>query len=349
MERNRLVSLIVLLIVAFLGLWALKALFAYIGPFVIAAIIAVGIDPLVNRIERSLHVSRGAAVLCTLVGVFGLAVLVITLSLIRLAFELIGFSSALPSYYQEVYSLGESVLGWMNQKISLLPPPFQDIIERQRLEVYGWVESLLYGALGLIYSIFQRLPGIVGTTFISFIATYFASRDWHRIMTLFEELAPRAWGESLRKMKADVIGSTIGLFKAQFTVMGLSALMTTVGLLIIKSEYAISLGLIAGILDIFPYMGPSVILGPWMLGAVVLGEYSLAAKLGALLAIVLLVRQMLEAKILGGRTGLHPLLALISIYVGVKVLGAAGAIFGPLGAILVRSLVRSFVPLSKGD
>lgn len=348
MERNRVVSVAGLLVLSFFGLWALAALFAYIGPFVIAVVLAIGIEPLVCRAQRVLRIGRGAAVLITLIGVFGLAVVAITASLTRLAFELMELSSTFPAYYQQAYAFGKEVLERLNERISLLPPPIQDIIERQRLEVYGWAESLLYGALGSIYLVFQRLPGIIGTTFVSFIATYFVSRDWHRIGASLEELLPGPAVESFRRMRTDVVESTVGLFKAQLTVIGVSALLTTCGLLLIRSEYAVSVGLIAGILDIFPYMGPSVILGPWAVGAVLVGQYTLAAELVGLLAVVLLLRQMIEPRILGGRTGLHPLLALAAIYVGVKLLGAGGAILGPLGAIMVRSLFRSVIPASGG-
>ena len=58
-------------------------------------------------------------------------------------------------------------------------------------------------------------------------------------------------------------------------------------------------------------------------------------------AVVSLVRQIAEPKIVGGSLGLHPLATLASIYISVKLIGLSGIFLGPVIALLIANLLRS--------
>jgi predicted PurR-regulated permease PerM len=57
--------------------------------------------------------------------------------------------------------------------------------------------------------------------------------------------------------------------------------------------------------------------------------------------LVQIVREVLEAKFLGARLDIHPLVILLSIYIGVKIFGILGILVGPMYSILAKEIIYS--------
>ena len=129
----------------------------------------------------------------------------------------------------------------------------------------------------------------------------------------------------------------------------ISTLITIVGFYILKVEYALSLGIICGLLDMLPLVGPSLIFVPWIVVTVIMGNLNYAIKVLILYIIVLSNRQILQAKIVGQNLGIDPLLTLLSIYLGVEAYGFLGLFVGPLVVVIVRALIHCGVipPLER--
>ena len=72
-----------------------------------------------------------------------------------------------------------------------------------------------------------------------------------------------------------------------------------------------------------------------------MGDFSAAVPILALWAVIALFRQIAEPRILGGQTGLSPILSLLSVYVGMRLYGVAGMILAPVLVLIVRNLVAS--------
>ena len=96
--------------------------------------------------------------------------------------------------------------------------------------------------------------------------------------------------------------------------------------------------LLISLFDLLPLLGVGTILIPWGLLALLSGNTVLGSGLLVLCGIVLLVRQLLEPKILGESLGLHPLLTLLAVYAGLRLGGVWGMIAAPAVAVVVRSV-----------
>ena len=100
-------------------------------------------------------------------------------------------------------------------------------------------------------------------------------------------------------------------------------------------------GVICGILDILPYVGTIIVFIPIIIYNIILREYLRVFGLIFLFILVQVVREILEAKFLSDKLDLHPLLILLSIYIGVKIFGMLGIIIGPMYGILAKGIVYS--------
>src|SRR5699024_4253836 len=106
-------------------------------------------------------------------------------------------------------------------------------------------------------------------------------------------------------------------------------------------EYALILALILALVDLLPLVGTIAVLLPWGIFEWIIGDPSKGVFLVILGIGFFLFRRVTEPKIMGTQTGLHPLLALIGIYVGIEVFGLWGALLGPLVMVILISIIRS--------
>ena len=121
----------------------------------------------------------------------------------------------------------------------------------------------------------------------------------------------------------------------------ISTLEIIIGFIIFKVPKAFVFGVICGILDILPYVGTIIVFIPIIIYNIILREYLRVFGLIFLFILVQVVREILEAKFLSDKLDLHPLLILLSIYIGVKIFGMLGIIIGPMYGILAKGIVYS--------
>ena len=114
------------------------------------------------------------------------------------------------------------------------------------------------------------------------------------------------------------------------------------GLLLIGNTYAFLLGLGIGILDALPLFGAGVILIPWGIILLIQKQWFSGIVLLSVYGISYLIRQVLEAKLMGDQVGLSPVETLVSMYVGLKLFGLSGFLLGPVGLILIMDLVELY-------
>ena len=111
-----------------------------------------------------------------------------------------------------------------------------------------------------------------------------------------------------------------------------------IGLALLRVPYAFIFALLIALVDFLPLLGTGIILIPWAVVSLLLGEVRLGIGLLALYVFSSVVRQILEPKLIGGGLGLHPLLSLAAMYAGLKLFGVWGMVLAPLVAAGVKSV-----------
>ena len=97
----------------------------------------------------------------------------------------------------------------------------------------------------------------------------------------------------------------------------------SVGLVILRVRSALIVAAIIAIADALPVIGAGAALIPWAAVSLLRGDYYRGIGLAIVYVVVLIVRQFVEPKVLGGVSGLHPLAALAAMYCGLKLFGVA--------------------------
>jgi sporulation integral membrane protein YtvI len=211
-------------------------------------------------------------------------------------------------------------------------------------------QKIASSAGNFLQNFFLKLPALVSwipnaatVLVFSLLATFFISKDWNRLSRFSGKLLPERAMKSFRTVITDLKKALFGFVRAQLTLISITLVIVLIGLLILRVDYAITIALVSGIVDILPYLGTGVVFIPWIIYEAIVGNIPLAIGLGVLYTVVVVQRQLMEPKILSSSIGLNPLATLIALFVGFKLVGFLGLILGPVTLVIITTLHRANV------
>lgn len=173
--------------------------------------------------------------------------------------------------------------------------------------------------------------------FIGNICTFFVLIDRAKMLEVISMLLPKEIIFKFRNQKKNVT--------QMMGIEGMLVLISTLeiisGFFILKVPNFFMLGITCGILDILPYVGTVIVFIPIIIYNIIMKKFIIAFGLMCLYILVQIIREILEAKFLGDKLDIHPLVILLSIYIGVKLFGVLGILVGPMYSILAKEIIYS--------
>ena len=322
-------------------------------PMVIAIIIAILIDPIVSFLEKKIGFDRGVITAVVLAAIFCILGYISLLIVARFTFELARLINFLPTQRKYFNALLDEAYSFFISVFDKLP---EDVLLYLKANL-NQILSTITGSVSSFYTFLVNKIGMVPNLFINifviiifiFLFSYFLTKDKDKIIEAVRSIFPDKLQEKLKSVQLELVFSFFRLIKAQIILVIVSTIITVIGLYTLRVDYALTLGIICGLLDIMPLFGPSLIFLPWIIYLFIVGNVNIAIGLLVLYVIIIGSRQMLQAKVIGQNLDIDPLLTLISIYLGIKLFGWKGLFVGPLVVVVVRALIHSGIipPLYK--
>ncbi|HWT75930.1 MAG TPA: AI-2E family transporter, partial [Mobilitalea sp.] len=178
---------------------------------------------------------------------------------------------------------------------------------------------------------------MIGVVLITFVAALLIAKD---VPVYKEKYKYNDIYRDVHKVTVKLADAGIAYLRTQFIIMVVVAFFCVLGLTLIRNEYALLLGLGIAFLDALPILGDGLVFIPWSIIMLLNGNIYAAAILISTYLINQVVREVLEPKLLGNRIGVRPIFTLISMYVGLKLFSIAGFILGPIGLIIIITVVK---------
>lgn len=305
-------------------------------PFFIAFLLAKLLNPLVEKLENKLKCKRGlwSAVL---VGVlFVILGFLLVLFLRTLLVQIKTVLDNLELYKRQAGSFFHECCCQVEVFTGIRADMIEDGVQRQIPEVMQQmkttvVPALMNGTISYAKNVFVW----VGICFVIIVSTILTLKDYRKIRASLENHPLGQIGLKVCRRTYEAGGAYI---KAQIIIMLIITAVCIVGLYLSGNEYALLAGCGIGICDAMPFLGTGTIFVPWAVIEMLQGEYMLAAIYTVIYTICSLLREILEPKLLGNKLGMHPLVVIVSIYVGLKIYGLWGFALGPLSYILIREI-----------
>lgn len=222
--------------------------------------------------------------------------------------------------------------GWEGEKIESY------VIEQMTVIMENVQIQVMPRLLSSSYSCFKGFLAVVGFLAITCIAVFLFEKDYIKIV---EWVKAEKSFRFLWKVLEGVLSYLVTFFKAQGVILLVIALLCSITLSLAGVENGIFLGVLAGFLDMLPFVGTGIVLVPLSLWQLLNGYYVRMAVCLALYGICVLARELLEPKLIGNKIGIAPVCILFSIYAGVKLFGVGGIVKGPLALIVIFEILKT--------
>ncbi len=316
---------------------SLQYFFPLLAPFLLGILLACLIEPVVKNAEIRLKINRKIAVSLVLT-----ITLVGLLSLTGIVF-LVAYQEALrvlpkiPVLVNELLSFGSGLTDFLEAHFQVPEGFIQNYLIRP-----GAVEHLFRSVVIWVINLIPAFPRVVLALGLGGLTAYFISRDKNIFSGFLYRIMPRSWRSLTIQVKEEVIAAFISFIQVEILLAVLTSCLTTLIFWLLKIPGAIAYGFLAGILDFIPVLGPGMLYLPLMFVFCLFQNYYQAIWLMMLYFIVLFLRQLGEAKLIGENLHIHPLAVIFLVYLGMKLFGLTGILIGPILAITIRAIFRAF-------
>ena len=339
--------LIVFLLTLVLLYIAFKLSIFYI-PFFIAFIISLIIEPLIRKVMKFTNLTRKVSAIITLIIVFSLIIGLLIWGITSLITEA---SIILENLNENVGNITDIVSNLItNFSFDNIKIPFQikEIIKNSFNNFLGVGTNVAENILTNIINLVTNIPKIVIYIGITIIATYFVCTDKMYILDQLEHHLPRNWvnkfGIKLRK----VISSLGDYLKAEGIIILISFSIVLIGLIIfslfgMNVKYPLVIALFIAFVDALPILGAGTIIIPWAILSAFNGDITLAISLIVLYVIIIVIRQLIEPRIISSHIGIHPIFTLLGMYTGFKIIGVIGMFIGPIILIILKNIFETMI------
>ena len=345
-KKKFIVDVAYLALVLALGYLALKYALPLLMPFVLAFLIAYVLRRPIRFLSRALHVPKGLVAVLLVVLTYGLIGLLLALAGIRLTATITSLVQQIPSLYSR-YILPDltELFTWLEELLSRLDPSLMSTLQElqsQLLNMLGQLVSglsgLLLGGVSLATSLATSLPGFLIRVLLMVISTFFIAIDYEKIVRFCLGCLHGNTRKVVLQIKAYVVGTLFVCIRSYALIMSITFVELSIGLSIIRVERAMLVALLIAIFDILPVLGTGGIMIPWAILTALGGDVPRAMALLAVYVIITVIRNIIEPRIVGAQIGLHPVLTLLSMFVGNHLFGIVGLFGLPILLSLLRYL-----------
>jgi sporulation integral membrane protein YtvI len=329
--------LITLLVVFVLLFIAYKSTY-YLAPFIIAFALSSLMEPLIRFLVSKAKLPRSLASVISLIFILILLGFLTTFLVGKIVSEVKGIVDSYPQLINEVYKNMVEISNRGNDFYISLPEELTRHIGTLMENTIKTVTNLLNPILKGVMFTAASLPSAFIFLLITILSTFFMASGRSDIAEAIKSKIPHNWYDKMIVVRDDVFSSLFKLIKAYIIIMSITFTELLIGFSILRLKYALVIAFITCIIDILPVLGSGTVIIPWAIYSLATGDTKLAVGLGLLYIVILIVRQIIEPKIIGHQIGVHPLVTLMSIYIGLKTFGAAGLMLGPIIMMIVKNI-----------
>jgi len=295
-----------------------------IGLFLISLVIVFAVEPMIKKLMTLVvlnrPLSRGVAVCITYILVIILMVFTVTLGL-----------PPFVSQIEKLFRNFSSILASLQ-----LPAGFNI----QVADLIPQASKISEGVVTTVFSVFSNITTVITLLILSLYMSLDLENNKARLFSLF----PATIRQDIKTVVEDIETSMGQWVKGQSLLMFVVGVLSFIGLMVLDVEYAPALGLISGLLEIVPMLGPIL---SAVIAAIVAFSDSTIKGIGVI-ALYVIVQQLennlLVPKIMQRVSGSSPLIILLALMVGSEFFGVVGAVLAVpmvmVATVILKKILR---------
>ena len=327
----------VCVVLAYFGLRYLPGLFM---PFIVALLIVLVTNPLVNFCERKLKIPRkigGPIIVILAIGLivllFYFLITVVLSEATDLVKDVSSLLKSLPEKWEKIIASYEGFLDRIG-----LPAALRNAFDFNKL-VSNMTSSLSekLDVQNIVSGIVSNASSFLFGFFIMVVATVLLSADYVRIRAfVMRQLSPRHQ-KTMLNIKSFMKTTVWSYTKTYALIFAFYFVAMFVLFIVLKVEHAALLSFIIALVDLLPVLGLGIVFIPWSIISIIGGDVWFGIALIVAYVVLTFVRNLIEPKLIGKQVGIHPVVALLALYLGLELFGVIGVFVLPMAVILLKS------------
>lgn len=297
-------------------------------------IIVAALNPIISRMQKSMP--RIVAVLLVYVGVLALLVGVATAMFQPLALQISNLANIIPGKTESVMPFLQKL-----QDGSRLTTEVTNNLQ----QLSGTLTSVSTGVIDTTFGIF----GGIFTVFTVFVLTFYLLLEEAAAKKFFDNLLVGRRRDRILGVLRKISEKMGAWVRGQLLLMVIIGVLDLVILLVLKIQSPLPLALWGGLMEVVPYLGPILGAIPAIIVALVTGSPMLALIVAVLMVVVLqqLEGQFIVPKVMQKAVGLSPVIVILALLIGGKLMGVVGALLAIPIAAIIAVLVQEWGTLQR--
>lgn len=306
-------------------------------PMILTGLLYYLLNPMVDWMEKhKIPRTVGISILFVLISlliVWGLAV-----AIPNIQEQVTSFARSLPSNIQKIEGEVTSLL--QDDRFEQFRPTALEMVNKVNDQIVTYVQKFSSGVVNWASNIISTTSQIIVAIMIMPFILFYLLRDGKELNNYITQYLPTKWREPVGTVLTDVNGQLSNYVRGQVTVAIIVALMFSLMFSVIGLSYPVTLGVLAGFLNLIPFMGSFLAMIPAVILGLIAGPIMLIKVL-----VVFMIEQTIEGRfvtplIIGNSLNIHPITILF-------VLLTAGQLSGILGVLLGIPIYASIKVLVK--
>ena len=308
----------------------------YVLPVSIPILFGVLVAWLVIRISKMLRCSHKLLRVGLSLAIYGLIGLLITLLVTKGVDLIASIVKWIPQVYEsKILPFANLVYSWSMKALEDMDPTLSStlsmVLESALSALQNLFSKISAAAVSLVSGIATGVPNLVLSLLAMIFTTIFLAGDYERIRGFVDTYIPASVMRVIHKVRFYMTDTLFVVIRSYLLIM----LVTFTELSILFSVFGIQKAFLKAALialfDIMPILGTGGIMIPWFVISFALGHTALGLKLLVIYIIVTVVRNYVEPRIVGAQLDLHPIITLVSMFVGLRLFGFWGLFGLPVG------------------
>lgn len=367
-RKKAIVNIIYFFLIIAMGFLFVRYALGVCFPIVCAFFIATVLQKPKNFLTRKTFFKKGAASVISLFALIFVIISLVTLIGVRAVSEISGFIDYITIQIQHIDVLVTNIENAVMNFIEGLPAFLSETLTESVTTIFTQIREYLAGqsteltdsitgSLGSAFSFSwittplsgvistaKQIPSILIAVVITLVASCFMTSDYDEIMGFVKRQFPKEKRKDLSRAKVLLKSTLSKMAKAYALIMTVTFTEMFIGLSILKlagiysSNYAVIIAIVTAFVDIIPVLGTGTVLIPWAIYNLIVGNYALAIGLAVIYAVITVIRQIVEPKLVAGQLGLSPVVTITSLYLGLKIFGVLGMIIAPILVTMLKVL-----------
>ncbi|MCR4616503.1 MAG: sporulation integral membrane protein YtvI [Clostridiales bacterium] len=204
--------------------------------------------------------------------------------------------------------------------------------------------SILKTPINGVISTAKQIPSILVATIISIISCFFMTSGYDDMVKFIKRQLPIGKRKALTSAKEIFFFSLSKMAKSYSLIILITFSEMAIGLNVLKLigvykfDYIIVISFVTALIDIFPVLGTGTILIPWSIYSFIMGNTGMGIGILVIYAVISVIRQIIEPKLVASNLGLPPIATIMSMYIGIQLFGFIGLFIMPILLTLIKLL-----------